>query len=72
MNGVTVDDKTKLLTDTGSALIGTDFGKYLEEKGIGHIFASTYHQQTNRKIERFHRSATDEQYLHFRGILLNS
>jgi putative transposase len=60
MAEVSVEDRTKLLSDNGAGYICRAFRDYLHLVGIRHILAAPFHPQTNGKLERYHQTIKRE------------
>ena len=60
MTDVSVEDRTKLLSDNGAGYVSRAFQDYLHLVGIRHILAAPFHPQTNGKLERYHRTIKQE------------
>jgi RNA-directed DNA polymerase len=56
VQGVPVEDRTRLVTDNGPGYISHAFEQYLAMHQIRHIRCSPHHPQTNGNLERFHQS----------------
>lgn len=52
--------RPRIISDNGSQFISKDFASYLKFVGLQHIRTSVAYPQSNGKIERFHRSISQE------------
>jgi putative transposase len=50
----------RIISDNGTQFIAKDFTEYMREKGLQHVRTSICHPQSNGKIERFHKTITEE------------
>jgi len=56
LSGVTEKSMPKLLSDNGACYISHELADYIQEKSMKHVRGRPLHQQTQGKIERYHRS----------------
>ncbi len=52
--------RPRIISDNGSQFISKDFTSFIKQAGLQHVKTSIAYPQANGKIERFHRSITDE------------
>lgn len=50
----------RIISDNGTQFIAKDFTEYMRLKGLQHVRTSICHPQSNGKLERFHRSLSEE------------
>ena len=56
MDQITIEDRTRLLSDNGPGYVSRALRDYLGMVGIKHILATPFHPQTNGKLERYHQT----------------
>jgi len=54
------DEKPRIISDNGSQYISADFNNFMKETSLQHVRTSPAYPQSNGKIERFHRSLSEE------------
>lgn len=52
--------KPRIITDNGSQFIAVEFKKFIKSAEFTHVKTSVNHPQANGKIERFHRTISEE------------
>ena len=52
--------RPRIISDNGSQFISRDFSQFIKQAGLQHIKTSIAYPQSNGKIERFHRSISEE------------
>ncbi len=60
MSEAMVKDRTSLLSDNGLGYVSRAFGDYLRLMGMKHILTSSFHPQTNGKVERYQQTLKGE------------
>lgn len=50
----------RIISDNGSQFVSKDFAEFLRLTGLGHVRTSVNYPQANGKIERFHRTISEE------------
>jgi transposase InsO family protein len=50
----------RIISDNGSQYLAKDFAEFLRSRGLQHARTSIAYPQSNGKIERFHRTASEE------------
>jgi transposase InsO family protein len=52
--------KPRIISDNGSQFLSRDFAEYLKLEGLKHVRTSVNYPQSNGKIERYHRTISEE------------
>ena len=54
------DAHPRVISDNGTQFIAKDFTEFMRQKGLQHVRTSVNHPQSNGKLERWHRTLSEE------------